>query len=157
MKALLYLIIGTLLASLALNIWFLVIRKPEVVERTITIEKKDTVVDVVRTYDTVYFNRHETRYDTIHRNDTVYVRDEPNSYRDTTADYTLDINAVKLNWYKLDIHARDTIQMVRTIESTVMQKPKRFGVGVFAGPTYDMVNRSWGASVGIGITFDLTR
>ena len=157
MKALLYLIIGTLLASLALNIWFLYIKKPEVVERSITIETKDTVVEVVRTFDTVYFNRHETRYDTIHRNDTVYIKDEPRDYRVDTADYTLDINAVKLNYYKLDIHARDTITMTRTIESTVLQKQKRFGVGVFAGPTYDVVNRSWGASVGIGITFDITR
>lgn len=127
------------------------------------ITKTDTVVTIKKDYDTVFINKTKYRdiyhYDTIHHNQLVYIRDSVHNYQFREPDYTLGINAVRLDNYKLDIHAKDTITVehYNTVETIVKQKEKRFGFGVFAGPSYDAYNRQLGVSVGLGITFRLSK
>lgn len=161
MKWLPYLLIALLAVSITLNIVQCTRKTEQPSERIVKVVERDTIIETKISYDTVFFNRTKTeiQYDTIMRNDTVYIKDEPHDYRVDTTDYTLDINAVKLNWYKLDIHTRDTVTLTRTeiIENTIVKKKNRLGFGVFAGPSYDFINRKMGVSVGCGITFDLTK
>lgn len=137
--------------------------KPEsVIEKTTEIVKKDTIVEWKYSTDTVYFSKIKYKdkivYDTIHKNNVVYIRDTAVVHRDSTSDYTIDISAVRLDWYKLDINHRDTITYTQTIYETVYKKRNnKPQIGVFAGPSYDPVNKSFGLSVGAGITFNLTR
>lgn len=41
------------------------------------------------------------------------------------------------------------------IISNYKPKPKKFGISVFGGPSYDFVNKSMGASIGIGLSYDV--
>lgn len=136
--------------------------KPErVTEKTVEIVKKDTIVDWKYSTDTVYFSKIKYKdkivYDTIHKDDVVYIRDSAVVHRDSTSDYTIDISAVRLDWYKLDINHRDTVTVTNTITTIVKQKRKPLGFGIFAGPSYDPINKSFGLSVGAGITFNFNK
>lgn len=123
--------------------------------------KKDTIVDWKYSTDTVYFSKIKYKdkivYDTIHKNDVVYIRDTAVVHRDSTSDYTIDISAVRLDWYKLDISHKDTVTVTNTITTIVKEKRKPLGFGVFAGPSYDPINKSFGLSVGAGITFNFNK
>ena len=48
-------------------------------------------------------------YDTIVINDTVYIADIPRVYTDSTADYALNVRAVKMYDYRLDFFRVDTL------------------------------------------------
>ena len=123
--------------------------------------KKDTIVDWKYSTDTVYFSKIKYKdkivYDTIHKNDVVYIRDTAVVHRDSTSDYTIDISAVRLDWYKLDINHKDTVTVTNTIATIVKEKRKPLGFGIFAGPSYDPINKSFGLSVGAGITFNFNK
>jgi hypothetical protein len=89
----------------------------------------------------------------------VYIRDTAVVHRDSTENYTIDISAVKLDWYKLDIHARDTITMTQTVTNTVY-KPKKSmkpQIGLYGGVGYDFNKQSFGPEVGIGLVVPLTK
>lgn len=136
--------------------------KPEKeIEKTIEIVKTDTIVDWKYSTDTVYFSKIKYKdkivYDTIHKNDIVYIRDSAVVHRDSTSDYTIDISAVRLDWYKLDINHRDTVTVTNTITTIVKEKRKPLGFGLFAGPSYDPINKSFGLSVGAGITLNFNK
>ena len=140
--------------------------KPEKeIEKTKTeyITKTDTVVTIKKDYDTVFINKTKYRdiyhYDTIHHNQLVYIRDSVHNYQFREPDYTLGINAVRLDNYKLDIHAKDTITVehYNTVETIVKQKRKPLGFGIFTGPSYDPINKTFGLSVGAGITFNFNK
>lgn len=158
-------LIAMLLTSVAINVIQYFIHKRhidneriEYIEKEVIVEKRDTIIEKKISYDTVYINQDKYIYDTIVVNDTVYIKDEPHDYRISEPDYTLDINAVKLNYYQLNIHRKDTLQIEKVIEKDIVYKSRsRFGVGVFAGPTYDFVNKKMGVSIGLGVTFDLTK
>jgi hypothetical protein len=147
-----------LIASIGLNIYQW--NRPEI-EKKIEIVKKDTIVDWKYSTDTVYFSKIKYKdrivYDTIHKNDVVYIRDSAVVHRDSTADYTIDISAVRLDWYKLDINHRDTVTVTNTITTIVKEKRKPLGLSIFAGPSYDPINKSFGLSVGAGITFNFNK
>lgn len=75
-------------------------------------------------------------YDTILINDTVYIKDEPQHYIDSTENYKIDINSVKLYDYSLDIYKVDTIYQIKEKVSYMEEKShwKQFvGVGVGIG------------------------
>lgn len=129
-------------------------------ERITTVRvDRDTIVESVYSTDTIYLHRFTTiPSDTVYRyithNDSVFIHDEPRDFVDSTKDYTLTANAVKLNWYKLSVHKCDTITIHDTKEIlAVPKKQSRWGFGLFAGPSYDIYNRQWGVSVGAGLTF----
>lgn len=149
-------VLACLLVSLVGNVWQYTHPRTETVNSVTTVFERDTIIDFVCNTDTIYVNRFTT--DTVYRtkviNDTVYIADIPRTYSDETPDYSLSVNAVKMNWYKLDIHARDTVRL-RDVETvvTVPTKQSRWGFGLFAGPSYDIYNRQWGVAVGAGLTF----
>ena len=141
-----------LLTSLMLNVYLLT-REEKIIEKEIVqyVEKKDTVVSIKREYDTVYVKKPE--YITKVINDTIYILDKPNEYRFNNSDYDLYVNAVKLNNYKLDIHAKDTITLYETkyIEKTVKENKKpKITHGIQAGVGYGFINRKPDVYVGYG-------
>lgn len=126
----------------------------------------DTVVVVIA--DTIRSTRtilQETyKYDTIVLRDTVFIADIPKNYIDSTPDYRIDIRAVKLYGYDLDIYKADTLtRYVPQIpaESKKHSRKDKFGqsivVGLQAGYGLGVQPSTMQARfepyVGIGITY----
>ena len=155
MKKLLYILSIILIISLALNV-YQCNRKKDVaeIEKEVIVEKCDTIFQTKLKTDTIYFNN--IQYKTINVKDTVWIEATNREYKDSTEDYDITINAVKLNNYQLNIHKRDSIQYEnKIIRETIVKKEKQnpFGVSLFLGPAYDLYNKQMGVSVGIGLTF----
>lgn len=155
MKKLIYILSIILIISLALNV-YQCNRKKDVVEieKEVIVEKCDTIIQTKLKTDTIYFN--DIQYKTINVRDTVWIEAKNREYKDSTEDYDIIINAVKLNNYQLNIHKRDSIQYEnKIIRETIVKKEKQnpFGVSLFLGPGYDLYNKQMGVSVGIGLTF----
>ena len=155
MKKLIYILSIILIISLGLNV-YQCNRKKDVVEieKEVIVEKRDTIIQTKLKTDTIYFN--DIQYKTINVRDTVWIEAKNREYKDSTEDYDITINAVKLNNYQLNIHKRDSIQYEnKIIRETIVKKEKQnpFGVSLFLGPGYDLYNKQMGVSVGIGLTF----
>ena len=155
MKKLIYILSIILIISLALNV-YQCNRKKDVaeIEKEVIVEKCDTIIQTKLKTDTIYFN--DIQYKTINVRDTVWIEAKNREYKDSTEDYDITINAVKLNNYQLNIHKRDSIQYEnKIIRETIVKKEKQnpFGVSLFLGPAYDLYNKQMGVSVGIGLTF----
>ena len=155
MKKLIYILSIILIISLALNV-YQCNRKKDVaeIEKEVIVEKTDTIIQTKLKTDTIYFNN--IQYKTINVKDTVWIEAKNREYKDSTEDYDITINAVKLNNYQLNIHKRDSIQYEnKIIKETIVKKEKQnpFGVSLFLGPGYDLYNKQMGVSVGIGLTF----
>ena len=71
-------------------------------------------------------------------------------------DYNLDINAVRLDNYKLDIHTKDTIKYTETVYQTIY-KPKRnkITIGVQGGYGYGFRSKQLEPYIGLGININL--
>lgn len=133
-----------------------------------THECKETEVihtDTIQTIrvDTIRVERTFTDYvyDTIVVNDTLYIADIPRVYTDSTADYALNVRAVKMYDYRLDIFRVDTITRYIQEKPTEQKKRGKFGQSVVIG-----LQAGYGLSVqpttmqarfepyiGIGITY----
>ena len=116
---------------------------------------RDTVIQWKYDTDTVYMTNTRVEYETKVINDTVWINDEPVTTTDSTSNYVIDINAVKLNWYRLRMMRNDTITINTTTVKTI-SSPRSglyFGLGVGAG--YGIVNRKPDIFVGgmIGYRF----
>ena len=105
-----------------------------------THECKETEVvhtDTIQTIrvDTIRVERTFTDYiyDTIIVNDTVYVADIPRVYTDSTADYALNVRAVKMYDYRLDIFRVDTITRYMQEKPTEPKKRGKMGQSVVIG------------------------
>ena len=72
-------------------------------------------------------------YDTIIVNDTVYIADIPRVYTDSTADYALNVRAVKMYDYRLDIFRVDTITRYMQEKPTEPKKRGKMGQSVVIG------------------------
>ena len=129
---------------------------------------KDTIVNTIRDFDTVYVAKTKYndiyRYDTIHINDTitntekVYIHDTLHNYAFKEKDYDLDINAVRLDNYKLDIHARDTVTYVQTVNTvTYKERSNKPQIGLYGGLGYDVNGKTFGPEIGIGVVLPLTK
>lgn len=133
-----------------------------------THECKETDVvhtDTIQTIrvDTIRVERVFTNhiYDTIVVNDTVYIADIPRVYTDSTADYALNVRAVKMYDYRLDIFRVDTITRYIQEMPTEPKKSGKFGqsvvIGLQAGyglgvqPT--TMQARFEPYIGIGITY----
>ena len=100
-------------------------------------------------------------YDTIVINDTVYIADIPRLYTDSTADYALNVRAVKMYDYRLDIFRVDTITRYIQEKPAEPKKRGKFGqsvvIGLQAGyglgvqPT--TMQAHFEPYIGIGITY----
>lgn len=154
-------ILGT---SVLINCIFLLVllfgpareHKNTIYEKTVdTVVVRDTVTYFKTDFKTKYV------YDTVVINDTVWIKDEPVVYTDSTDSYKIYINAVKLYDYDLSIYRKDTV--FREIERTTKIERKRFcrslGVGfqVGVGTCYNVFDKNIavGPYAGIGITYQI--
>lgn len=127
----------------------------EIMEKEyVYIKQFDTIISVIYKTDTI-FPKNEIKYETKIINDTVYIKDEPHTTRDSNDVYTIDINAVKLNWYKLDIHAKDTIVKTNTIYDIKKNEPQRskFYYGIGIGTGYGLITKKPDIFVGFNIGY----
>lgn len=116
-------------------------------------------LDTLTMYERIEHIRHH--YDTIVVNDTVYVRDEPQRYTDSTSDYRLAINAVKLYDYTLDIYRADTFTRYIPKVPSEPKKSGKFGqsvvlglqVGYGLGVSPATMQARFEPYIGIGLTY----
>lgn len=147
--------------SILLNAW-LIFRNNEPVIKEVTVHTVDTIVTAEYHTDTIYSDkilyRPQFVYDTVHIRDKVYVEDTSQVYRDSTDVYDLSVNAVKMNWYNLNIHKKDTVRITNTVERVVIKnRQSRIGVGIYAGYGYDIGRNTLSPQIGIGVTYNLFR
>lgn len=123
-----------------------------IITQTDTCYIRDTITT------TKIVNQTKYCYDTIIVNDTVYIADKPITYTDSTKDYRLEIDAVKLYDYSLSIYRVDTIY--RQTDYIVPNQTKRgkFGqsihLGVYAGYGLDINTQpKFSPSVGVCISY----
>ena len=153
--------VALLIISLMLNLWQWL--KPDVVVEKVRTETiNDTIISWKYSTDTVFADKIKYKnkivYDTIVQNNTVYLKDSAVVHRDSTENYTIDISAVKLDWYKLDITHKVTVTYVQTV-NTVTYKPRsnKPQIGVFGGLGYDIKGKTFGPEIGIGVVLPLTK
>ena len=130
------------------------------------IVKKDTISIFKKDFDTVFVSQTKYKdihhYDTIHVKDKVtnvekvYVHDTIKNYSFKETDYDLSINAVKLDNYKLNIHAKDTVRYTETVYNTIY-KPKKnhFTLGLSVGYGYGIKSKDIQPFVGITATYNI--
>lgn len=119
------------------------------------IHTRDTVIQWKYDTDTVYMTNTRIKYETKVINDTVWINDEPVTTTDSTSNYVIDINAVKLNWYRLRMMRNDTITINTTTVNTISSPKSGFYYGLGVGAGYGIVNRKPDIFVGgmIGYRF----
>lgn len=137
-------------------------------------ENSPTPTEVVR-YDTIVVVEHDTirsvrtilqetyKYDTVMLRDTVFIADFPQNYVDSTEDYRLEVSAVKMYDYSLDIYRADTFTRYVPQVSTERKKQSRMGfgqsiivglqVGYGLGVQPATMRARFEPYVGIGITY----
>lgn len=152
-------LVAALIISVMLNVYLGLLRPAEVVERTKAeyVEYHDTIIE--NHYDTKVVKVPQVEYRRIVVRDTAWIVDSVRTFSDSTARYAIDIDAVRLDSYRLRIHSKDTIKVPEYHVEEVIVKPKRspFGVGLFGGLGYDPINKTFGPQVGVGVTFNLTK
>ena len=133
--------------------------------KTPQIEKivvRDTIVQTDTISYTKIIKQDKYHYDTIVVNDTVYIEDIPQTYSDSTDTYKIDINAVKLYDYSLDIYKVDTF--FREIEKVPQIERKsgwgwsinaglQIGYGLNVNPHNMQANFSPYIGVGVSLGF----
>ena len=143
-----------------LNFYLYFLRQPMIKETTTEVIKRDTIINIKKDFDTVFVSNTKYKdiyhYDTIHHNNIVYVKDTIHNYVFKEKDYDLDINAVRLDNYKLDIHTKDTIKYTETVYQTIY-KPKKnyFTLGLSVGYGYGFKSKDVQPFVGITATYNI--
>lgn len=148
--------------SIILNFYLYFLRQPMIKETSTEVIKRDTIINIKKDFDTVFVSNTKYKdiyhYDTIHHNNIVYVKDTIHNYAFKEKDYDLDINAVRLDNYKLDIHTKDTIKYTETVYNTIYKpRSNKPQIGVFGGLGYDIKGKTFGPEIGIGIVLPLTK
>lgn len=98
-------------------------RKPSQIE---TIILTDTIIHTDTITFTKIIKQDKFHYDTIIFRDTIYIADIPQVYTDSCEDYKIDINAVKLYDYSLDIFRVDTF-IKETEKVSQIERKRGFG------------------------------
>ena len=124
-------------------------------EKEVTVEKTDTIVEYKYKTDTIYNTKTNTEYKYITKNDTVYIENKPEIYKDSTDNYDITIQSVKMDWYKLNIHHRDTITYTKEIIKNVYTKPKKqhFNHGITLGVGYGVWNQKPDLFIGYSVMY----
>lgn len=149
-------ILGIILAlSLVSNIALIAERERDNTPKVEYVHKTDTVIQWKYDTDTIYVTNTRIKYETKVINDTVWINDEPVTTTDSTSNYVIDINAVKLNWYRLRMMKNDTITINTTTVKTISYPKSGFYYGLGVGAGYGIVNRKPDIFVGgmIGYRF----
>lgn len=111
---------------------------------------RDTTIVVKESYTlpVEYKEKFVTVTDTVIVNNTVYVRDTLQTYEINERDYDLVIDAVRMDDYRLDIHAKYPV----TVQDTFV-KETQYNRETLNNTRYD--NISWGFQGGMGLQYDL--
>ena len=146
--------------SIMLNFYLYFLRQPMIKETMTEVIKRDTIINWNYSTDTVFADKIKYKnkivYDTIVKNNTVYVKDSAVIHRDSTENYTIDISAVKLDWYKLDITHKDTVTYIQTVNNTIYKpKKNKIAIGVQGGYGYGFKSRQLEPYIGLGININL--
>ena len=125
------------------------------IEKEVTVEKTDTIVEYKYKTDTIYNTKTNTEYKYITKNDTAYIENKPEIYKDSTDNYDITIQSVKMDWYKLNIHKRDTITYTKEIIKNVYTKPKKqnFNHGITLGVGYGVWNQKPDLFIGYSVMY----
>ena len=147
-------ILGIILAlSLVSNIALIAERERYNASKVEYVHMTDTVIKWKYDSDTIYMTNTKTKYETKVINDTVWIKDEPFTTTDSTSNYVIDINAVKLNWYRLRMMKNDTITINTTTVRTTNSPKSGFYYGIGMGVGYGFVNRKPDIFVGLTIGY----
>ena len=147
-------ILGIILAlSLVSNIALIAERERDNTPKVEYIHTRDTVIKWKYDTDTIYVANTRTKYETKIINDTVWIKDEPFTTTDSTSNYVIDINAVKLNWYRLRMMKNDTIAINTTTVRTTNSPKSGFYYGLGVGMGYGFINRKPDIFVGLTIGY----
>ena len=146
--------------SIMLNFYLYFLRQPMIKETSTEVIKRDTIINWNYSTDTVFADKIKYKnkivYDTIVKNNTVYVKDSAVVHRDSTENYTIDISAVKLDWYKLNITHKDTVTYVQTVNNTIYKpKKNKIAIGVQGGYGYGFKSKQLEPYIGLGININL--
>ena len=114
---------------------------------------RDTVIQWKYDSDTIYMTNTRVEYETKVINDTVWIKDEPFTTTDSTSNYVIDINAVKLNWYRLRMMKNDTITINTTTVKNINSPKNGFYYGLGVGVGYGFINRKPDIFVGLTIGY----
>ena len=158
MKKLLYILSILLIISISLNIYYYnkgCSLNYKLEKEYITVQKRDTIVEYKYRTDTIYNTKTNTEYKYIAINDTVYIENKPEIYKDSTENYDITINAVKLNNYQLNIHHTDTITFTKEIIKNVYTKPKKHHLnhGITLGVGYGVWNQKPDLFIGYSVMY----
>ncbi len=124
------------------------------VEKEVTVEKTDTIVEYKYRTDTIYNTKTNTEYKYLTINDTVDIENKPEIYKDSTDNYDITIQSVKMDWYKLNIHHRDTITNTKEIIKNVYNKKKQhFNHGITLGVGYGVWNQKPDLFIGYSVMY----
>ena len=149
-------ILGIILAlSLVSNIALIAERERDNTPKKVVeyIHKRDTVIQWKYNTDTIYVANTRTKYETKVINDTVWIKDEPFTTTDSTSNYVIDINATKLNWYRLRMMKNDTITINTTTIRTTNSPKSGLYYGLGVGMGYGFINRKPDIFVGLTIGY----
>ena len=146
--------------SIMLNFYLYFLRQPIIKETSTEVIKRDTIINWNYSTDTVFADKIKYKnkivYDTIVKDNTVYVKDSAVIHRDSTENYTIDISAVKLDWYKLDITHKDTVTYIQTVNNTIYKpKKNKIAIGVQGGLGYVFKSKQLEPYIGLGININL--
>lgn len=151
-------ILGIILAlSLVSNIALIAERERNSTPKRVVeyIHKRDTVIQWKYDTDTIYMTNTKVKYETKVINDTVWIKDKPFTTTDSTSNYVIDINAVKLNWYRLRMMKNDTITINTTTVKNINSPKSGFYYGIGVGMGYGFVNQKPDIFVGLTIGYRL--
>ena len=157
MKKLIYILSILLIISLSLNIYYY--NKGcnsgyNLEKEYVTVQKRDTIVEYKYSTDTIYNTKTNTEYKYITINDTAYIENKPEIYKDSTDNYDITIQSVKMDWYKLNIHKRDTITFTKEIIKNVYNKKKQhLNHGISFGVGYGLWNQKPDLFIGYSVMY----
>ena len=157
MKKLIYILSILLIISLSLNIHYYNKGRSsdyKLEKEYVTVQKRDTIVEYKYRTDTIYNTKTNTEYKYITINDTAYIESKPEIYKDSTDNYDITIQSVKMDWYKLNIHHRDTITFTKEIIKNVYNKKKQhFNHGITLGVGYGVWNQKPDLFIGYSVMY----
>lgn len=154
MKKLIYILSILLIISLSLNIYYYNKGRSSsynLEKEYVTVQKRDTIVEYKYSTDTIYFN--DIQYKTINVRDTVWIEAKNREYKDSTEDYDITINAVKLNSYQLNIHHTDTITKEIIKNVYIKKKQNHFTHGISLGVGYGVFNKRPDLFIGYSVMY----
>lgn len=157
MKKLIYILSILLIISLSLNIYYYNKGRSsdyKLEKEYITVQKRDTIVEYKYRTDTIYNTKTKTEYKYLTINDTTYIESKPEIYKDSTDNYDITIQSVKMDWYKLNIHKTDTITYTKEIIKNVYNKKKQhFNHGITLGVGYGLWNQKPDLFIGYSVMY----